>query len=55
MLEKAPPYQWCDGDETPRWECPQCGRPLILESRCPDCDWFNRDAWDRTLQTEGCT
>lgn len=49
QLEKAPPYVWDDGEETPRWACPGCGTAMIAESHCPECDWFDRETWDRTL------
>lgn len=52
-LTRAADYEWDDGDTTPRWECPECGIPLILESRCSECDWFDREKWDETIRREG--
>lgn len=34
------------------YDCPNCGFPLAGWMDCPDCRWYDEDAWKRTLDTE---
>lgn len=32
------------------FECPDCEFPLCPWTDCPDCGWYDEDAWERTLE-----
>lgn len=35
------------------YDCPNCGFPISKWMDCPECRWYDEEAWERTIETGG--